>query len=133
MSEDRLNLTGLWHGTFSYPHLMPPNGFLAELREFNGAVTGEISERSDASRDKGQTKLALVNGSRTGSNVVFVKRYDDLRRAQTPVHYTGVVNGSGDEITAAWEIPGHWAGTFIMVRGARKVAEAEARISEVVR
>lgn len=133
MTESRLNLTGLWHGIFNYPRHMPPNSFTAELRDMGGSITGETSERSDSSEDSAPVIHAFINGRRLGAQVIFTKHYDELRRATLAVHYAGTLNARGDEIAGAWNIPGYWAGTFLMVRTKRNGSEVERKISETVR
>jgi hypothetical protein len=128
VTEDR-NLTGLWHGTFSYPRLMAPTDFLLDLRDHNGSISGETHERSDQGPDRGRTISALVDGSRAGSEVRFTKRYDALHR-RTPIAYAGTLNDEATEIVGTWTIPGTWSGTFIMVRDQQRKADVAERIAE---
>lgn len=133
MADSRsIDLTGHWEGLFSYPRLMPPNGFEAELRETSGHIDGETTERSDWRRNRGSTVIALLSGHRDGHAVSFIKRYDDIQRVE-PVHYEGTLSADGDEITGTWRISGQWSGSFIMVRRTRPGAVAERKTAETVR
>jgi len=129
MAEDTLNLTGFWKGVFSYPHSLPPNQFDAELREHAGLITGETSEHGRT----GQTLHGMIEGQRHGFEVGFSKLYDAMRRATTPVHYSGILSGDGTEISGTWTIPGSWSGTFLMVRAKPKAIAVERKVAETVR
>ena len=127
--SDPLDVTGAWEGIFSYPRGLPPSGFRAELREAGGAIVGETEESGDG----GATRHALVAGTRSGGAVIFTKRYDEADRAPHPVNYAGTLDAAGDEITGRWDIPGHWSGTFIMVRAARRAVPVAVEVAETVR
>lgn len=133
MAAEELDLTGLWTGIFSYPRALPPNQFDAELRDQAGVLTGETFEYGKNGRSKGKPLPAMIEGSRHGFDVSFVKRYDEFRRAATPVFYSGRVSGDGLEISGTWDIPGQWSGTFLMIRARPKAAAIERKIAEVVR
>jgi hypothetical protein len=133
MASEELNLSGLWKGIFNYPRLLPPNQFDAELRDYEGVLTGETFERGNGFRNKGQPLHAMIEGNRQGHEVNFVKRYDEFKWASTPVHYSGWVNGDGSKISGSWEIPGQWSGTFLMIRAKPLAAAVERKVSEVVR
>jgi hypothetical protein len=130
---EKLNLTGRWTGIFSYPRTLPPNQFEAELRDHLGALTGETFELGNNPRNKGQPLRAMIEGHRHGHEVSFIKHYDAFRRAATPVHYSGRVSGDGSEISGTWDIPGHWSGSFLMIRARPAAEAAERRIAETVR
>ena len=132
MSEE-VNLSGAWKGIFAYPRSLPPNQFDAELRDHGGILTGETFEQGNTPRTRGQPLHAMIEGNRNGCHVHFVKRYDAFRRAATPVFYSGRLSEDGSEISGIWEIPKHWAGTFLMVRARSKGAGAERKIAETVR
>ena len=133
MSDDPLDVSGSWDGIFNYPRGVPSNAFRAELVEHAGAISGETHERSDAHHDRGATVVALLDGRRSGTDISFTKRYDDLVRAGHPVSYTGALSSEGDEITGTWNIPGEWSGTFIMVRQTRAGSAAKQQVEETVR
>ena len=96
-----------------------------------GVITGEISEPGEFFEPPGTCQYAVIEGSREGGTLRFVKIYDDLSRP-TP-HYHGIVQPGGDEIEGEWTIPGDWSGTFLMIRGCEKPGRSvELRVSEKV-
>jgi len=131
MSEGAsFDLSGDWRGIFNYPSMCPPNEFRAALRDSAGVLSGLISQSREVFDHPGPDRQALIEGSRDGASVRFVKIYDDLDRP-TP-HYEGTVQPGGDEIEGTWTIPGDWSGTFLMVRQSRAAAKAERKVSEKV-
>ncbi len=127
------DLSGGWDGIYNYPRGMRPNAFTATLRDSGGLLAGEVSEPSQDPQDHGAILHALLEGSREGSAVRFVKTYDAPSRSHYAVIYTGTVNGEGTEISGRWDIPGVWSGTFIMVRHVGAEDAAETRVEEIVR
>lgn len=127
MTKNERNISGAWKGIFNYPRALPPNQFDAELRDHLGVLTGEAFEDGDGVRNKGQPLHALIEGRREGSDVNFTKRYDDLKRSGTPVHYSGRVSGDGAEISGTWAIPGQWSGTFLIIRAKPNAPKAEKK------
>ena len=125
------DLSGPWSGIYNYPALYPPNTFEATIRDVGGMITGEISQPGEFFEPPGIVRHAMIEGSRAGSSLSFVKYYDDLDRP-TP-HYHGVIQPGGDEIQGEWTIPGNWSGTFLMVRGLRAAAAVERKVEEKVR
>ncbi len=66
-------------------------------------------------------------GSRSGSAVSFVKRYQPPGYGYSHVFYEGTVNADATEIDGRWKLPDNAAsGTFLMIRSG-KPAEAVAR------
>jgi hypothetical protein len=118
------DLTGRWSGIFNYPAMFPPNSFEAEIRDTSGLIAGLITQPREAFEGPGPDRQAVIEGSREGNIVRFVKYYDDLDRP-TP-HYHGIIQPGGNEIEGEWTIPGDWSGTFLMIRGAGN-EEAVAR------
>ena len=130
MSGEEHDLSGQWSGIYNYPSLYPPNSFEATIRDSAGQITGVITQPGEFFEPPGTVQQAVIEGSREGGTVSFVKIYDDLSRA-TP-HYHGVIQAGGDEIEGEWTIPGDWSGTFLMIRGASAGAAAMRRVSEKV-
>ena len=130
MTEADHDLSGHWTGLFSYPSLYPSNTFEAVIRDSGGLITGVITQPREVMEPVGPPQQAVIDGSRTGSTLRFIKIYDDLTRA-TP-HYHGTIQPGGDEIEGEWTIPGNWSGTFLMIRGSKAGAAIERRISEKV-
>jgi hypothetical protein len=124
------DLSGEWSGIYSYPSLYPPNLFEAVIRDSGGLVTGVISQPGEFFEPTGTVQHAVIEGSREGGTLAFIKIYDDLDRP-TP-HYRGTIKPGGDEIEGEWTIPGNWSGTFLMIRGAKAGAAIERRVSEKV-
>jgi hypothetical protein len=124
------DLSGTWRGIYNYPRHYPPNMFEAEIRDTGGLITGVISQPGEFFEAAGTVHHAVIEGSREGSTLRFVKMYDDLRRP-TP-HYHGIVQPGGDEIEGEWTIPGDWSGTFLMIRGAGAGEAIERKVSEKV-
>ena len=126
-----LDLSGRWTGLYNYPGPFPPVSFEAELRELGGSIGGTMSE-PDEEHGGGGTLHAVVDGSRQGSAVTFTKIYEDAERMPEPVFYSGTVQPDGNEISGHWDIPGHWSGTFLMVRTPDAAEAAEAQVGEEV-
>jgi len=124
------DLSGQWTGIFNYPAFYPPNSFEATIRDFGGAISGVITQPREFFEPPGGLQHAVIEGTREGNTLRFIKIYDDLARA-TP-HYHGVVQPGGDEIEGQWTIPGDWSGTFLMIRGARVSETVGRRVSEKV-
>jgi hypothetical protein len=122
------DLSGRWTGIFNYPSLMPPIGFEAILSDVGGAIGGTVSEQDDDPHGMGGSLHSFIEGHREGHAVTFTKMYDDLDRMPDAVFYSGTIEPDGNEISGRWEIPGAWAGTFLMIRdsGAAETAEEEA-------
>jgi hypothetical protein len=128
--EADFDLSGEWSGIFNYPSHFPPNTFEATIRDAGGLITGLVTQPREAFESPGPSRQAVIEGSREGAVLRFVKIYDDLDRP-TP-HYSGVVQPGGDEIEGEWTIPGDWSGTFLMIRGARAGVAQDIRVSEKV-
>jgi len=131
VSEDAdHDLSGQWSGIYNYPALYPPNTFEASIRDTGGLITGVITQPGEFFEPPGTVQTAVIEGRREGSQLSFIKIYDDLGRP-TP-HYHGVIQPGGDEIDGEWTIPGNWSGTFLMVRGPRGGAAVERKATEKV-
>ena len=128
--ESEHDLTGQWSGIYNYPSLLPPNTFEASIRDAGGVITGVIRQPGEIIEPPGIHQHAVIEGTRAGSVVRWVKMYDDLTRA-TP-HYQGTVQPGGDEIEGTWHIPGDWSGTFLMMRRRKEQARETRKVSEKV-
>ncbi|HEX8525989.1 hypothetical protein [Allosphingosinicella sp.] len=126
------DLSGRWNGIFNYPGPFPPVAFEAELRDQDGSITGMISEPDESPRGTAGTLHSIVDGSREGRSVSFSKMYEDEERMPEPVFYGGTVQPDGNEISGRWEIPGHWSGTFLMVRDPGAAETAAEEVAEEV-
>ena len=132
MSAGKQDLSGRWSGIFSYPRLLPPTPFDADLRDHLGALLGETFEYGAGRRTKGRPMHGMIEGQRSGDVVSFVKTYDDLGRLHTPVYYSGRLNADGTEISGTWEIPGHWSGNFLMMRAKADSVVMERELAQPV-
>jgi len=117
------DLSGHWTGIFSYPRDIPATGFEATLFDGAGTLTGHVVEPR---HDGTGVVEALIDGRRDGPRVRFAKSYDGQDQDYDLVRYEGEVDADGVEITGRWEIPGVWAGTFIMIRERGLTADTAA-------
>ncbi len=120
MSDD---LSGDWIGNYSYPGELEPVPFLATLIEGNGHLTGETKEPGQTP-EMGTIAHALLQGTRQGVQVRFMKMYDTIE--DEPILYEGTVDDAGNEIQGCWTIVGEWSGSFVMSRAASVEDKIEA-------
>lgn len=113
------NLTGIWHGLYSYPGGRPPVSFVATLIEAGSTVSGTTHEPCDTGGSPGDVLFATLLGRRQGSTVAFLKTYDGSNPYYSRVTYEGTLSADGTEIEGRWIVPGN-AGKFLMVRSAGK-------------
>ena len=59
--------SGLWDGLYSYPRILAPVSFVADLKETRGWLTGatgnsdeRFRERPDSERDAARAKVGLI-------------------------------------------------------------------------
>ncbi len=121
------NLTGIWHGLYSYLDGRPSVAFVATLIEAGATVSGTTHEPSDGQDEPKATLYATLTGRRHGASVTFLKTYERAGpRYLSAVAYQGMLSGDGTEIEGAWLIPGGSWGKFLMIRSAG-TAEALGR------
>jgi hypothetical protein len=111
------SLTGVWDGTFIQPGVGAVT-FLATLIEAGGALSGSVTEPCMMPGCPRSEHNAQLAGSRSGSAVSFVKRYEPPGYGYDTVTYEGSVNADATEIDGRWRIPGI-SGTFLMIRSGR--------------
>jgi hypothetical protein len=116
MSGDPLNLSGVWHGQFSYTSGQQPASFTASLLERNALVDGDTEEVGAVGAARGETLTAQVQGRRTGQEITFLKLYDGAFDEYDAVQYVGEISDDGSEILGRWSIPGEGSGEFMMIR-----------------
>jgi hypothetical protein len=128
MSDDRQDLTGVWYGRDDASGYDETNGFIAQIEEHAGALSGIITEPDTT----GQTgvRRAFVSGMRTCGVMEFVKQYDGGAMAHA-VRYFGEINRDATEITGGWVIVQH-GGTFVMEREKFSVEELEEEEIDVI-
>ncbi len=124
------DLSGRWTGIFNYPQFLPPMGFEAILTDREGEIGGTITERDDGPLGIGGTLLSIVEGRRHGSAVTFTKMYENFELMPDAIFYSGTLQPDGNEISGRWEIPGAWAGTFLMIRESGVAESVEVEVGE---
>ena len=124
------NLTGIWQGLYSYPFGSSVS-FVATLIDSGGSLTGSTHE--PCSFHAGRTICAMLEGSREGHAVSFVKTYQEAGpHYAAAVRYRGTLSGDATEIAGRWTIWRVLSGKFLMIRSAGKAAEVERTQSELV-
>ena len=128
MADAAHNLTGVWHGRFTYPRWYEPGTFIAILVETGGALSGTTEEACTVGAIQGMTLHGVIQGSRREHAVRFVKTYDGTGGWSHAVVYDGTLSSDGTEIEGRWRIAGIWSGTFLMIRstGLPEAVEREA-------
>ena len=132
MSKARINVSGLWLGSYSYPAGMAPTTpFMASLEDHDGSLTGSTVEPNTMGHSSDMLQAQLT-GSRHGSAVDFTKMYDGESDAAHVVDYVGRLSGDGNTITGVWSLA-ETDGTFEMHREAvwEEVAGTEAEVVRV--
>ena len=111
-----LNLTGVWHGLYSYPVAMPSVSFVATLSDQGGWFDGTTEEIGGVGDTVGRTLTASLQGRRSGRSITMLKIYHGPSAYYDSVHYAGDLNEDGTEISGTWRVAANWSGTFLMVR-----------------
>ncbi len=123
------SLTGIWHGTYSYPRNQGPVSFVATLIEHGSSVSGTTHEPCCFGGNLGEVLYAALFGSRRGSAVSFVKTYDGANPFYRAVAYEGALSSDGTEIEGRWIIRGEWSGKFLMIRSIGKQAAVSRKVA----
>ena len=130
---ERLALTGVWDGLFSYPRHLAAVPFTAVILQTGVRLGGTIFEQPTDGRFAGQVLNAMVEGEHEGAAVRFVKTYDAAHKIHgRPIRYDGVLSRDGTEIEGRWSIPGNWSGKFLMMRSGRGLQAARLRRKQAV-
>jgi hypothetical protein len=126
------NLTGLWHGQYSYPTATrAPVPFTANLIEAEDSIGGSITERAMVGKAGSRTLYATISGRRSGSSVSFMKIYEAHCGPYTSVAYHGALSEDGLEIGGEWIAAG-WSGRFLMIRASGLKSVARKKIAAKV-
>jgi hypothetical protein len=124
------NLTGIWQGLYTYSHGSSVS-FVATLIDSAGSLSGSTHEA--CSFRSGRTVCAMLEGSREGHAVSFLKTYQDAGPFYAAtVRYQGTLSNDATEIEGRWTIWRILSGKFVMVRPAGRAAEVEHTQSELV-
>ena len=124
------SLSGSWTGRFDYDNVAngTPVSFDAVLTQSGSTIRGEIVEPNTFRPETTDTLLAVVTGTRSGSNVSFTKIYTDFEDTDHP-HYEGQINTTATRITGRWYFPSMSSikGTFSLARTAEAAARKKAK------
>ncbi len=126
---DKLDLSGAWQGLFHYPIVQAPVSFRATLHDADGILVGSTEETGEIGDAAGRMISATLQGRRTAFSVTWLKIYDGDFQHYDAVRYEGAVSEDGLEIEGRWTVPGHWSGTFLMIRAASATREVEEAIA----
>ncbi len=122
------NLTGVWHGLYSYAVYREPVYFVATLIDAGSSFSGTTHESEIGEKGAPLTLFASVEGSRTGKAAVFTKAYDGSSGWSHTVSYAGMISDDGTEIEGIWSIGSEATGRFLMIRN-RGVSESTLRVA----
>ncbi len=115
------DLTGRWHGVYFYPvdpelnpfDDVPPMGFVAELVDHGGHITGQTWEGTSLLDPHGPDVEADIEGHRIGTDLSFTKSPQGHWHT---IEYHGQISEDGLSVSGTWAIPGSWSGTWRMNR-----------------
>jgi hypothetical protein len=125
---DRQNLTGVWHGLYTYPGDQGSVFFVATLIESGSSLSGSTYEPCAGADCPTGTLFALLSGSRNAGAVTFVKTYErGGHRFQHPITYAGSLNADATEIEGRWNISRSGSGKFLMIRSAGRAETVERK------
>jgi hypothetical protein len=110
------NLTGIWHGIYSYPIARAPVSFVATLIETASMISGTTHEPCAIGGHSGELLYATLLGNRRAGAIAFVKTYEGTNPHYGTVAYEGTLSPDGTEINGRWTVPGNWSGKFLMIR-----------------
>lgn len=126
MTAQDNNLTGVWHGLYTYPTQHMPVYFVATLIDSGHHISGMTHESEIGAFGAPLTLHAAIAGARHAMTVSFTKSYDGSGGWDHSVAYEGSVNGEWTEIEGRWTIGIRAAGKFLMIRS-RGVTESVVR------
>jgi hypothetical protein len=120
MSDANKDVTGVWHGLYSYDFAQAPVYFVATLLAGANWISGTSHEASEGKIDQALTLYAALEGSIAGDSVAFVKTYDGSGGWNHSVPYSGSLSPDGLEIEGTWHIKDIGflpvSGRFLMIR-----------------
>jgi hypothetical protein len=129
MSTERANLTGTWHGQFTYPRYRKPVFFVGTLVESAGWIDGTTQEPGPFT---GGTLYAAISGRRSGRAVTFVKKISEwapvVRRSQLRRQTKRRRHGDKGKLA---DFP-RLVRRFLMIRSSGTEASVTGEVSEFV-
>jgi hypothetical protein len=131
VSGDPLDMSGLWHGTYSYVgYARGAMPFAANIVDDGGHLSGTIIEPSaDEEQVFGAEEVeSVIAGARGGQAVDFTKTYQGVAWNHS-VDYVGRLSSDGQIVTGMWSVDS-LDGTFEMHRDL-KLEELAAQEEEV--
>jgi len=130
VSGDPLDMTGLWHGTYSYvgysQGTMP---FAANIFDGGGHLSGSIIEPASGEESLYVEEIeAMVAGARGGRSVDFTKTYAGQVWTHS-VDYVGQLSPDGQTVIGMWSVDS-LDGTFEMHRDLKleELTDQEAEV-----
>jgi hypothetical protein len=126
MTQSNENLTGVWHGLYSYAAFREPVYFVATLIDTGSMIAGTTHESEIGESGAPLTLFAAIDGQKSGHSVNFTKLYDGSAGWDHSVSYVGELNADCSEIEGQWTIANKASGRFLMIRN-RGVTESVMR------
>jgi hypothetical protein len=126
------DLTGVWHGLYSYPAYLEPVYFVATLIGSGAGFSGTTHEAATGRTGAPLTLYAALSGSLAHPTVAFIKTYDGTGGWRHSVKYAGEIDGDATEIEGRWIISAAWSGRFLMLRSAGMSEDAVRKVFETV-
>jgi hypothetical protein len=132
MSKDRLDMTGLWHGTYSYAgYARVSMPFAANIVDNQGHLSGSIIEPASGEEALHAEEVeAAIAGARGGQAVDFIKTYRG-RAWDHAVDYVGRLSANGQTVTGMWSVE-TLDGKFEMHRDISLEELASAEVAEEI-
>jgi len=124
------NLTGVWHGLYTYPARRARVLFDATLIESGSWLSGSTHEICDSGPSRGRLICATLLGERSGGRIAFTKTYDGTAPGYDMVEYEGTLSACSSEIEGRWSIRHNWSGKFLMIRFKGKEQAVERKVFE---
>ncbi len=129
--QDPTDLSGLWFGWYTYPHMVEKVEFTAWITATGTVFTGTTLEPNTfAHPDLGELSAEL-KGTLHDQSVLFEKRYLPVPGTHTlPIVYSGTLSSNGDHMAGQWILESG-SGLFELsrLRAANDAANLAARFS----
>jgi hypothetical protein len=116
MNKKAQNLTGVWHGLYSYQAYKEPVYFVATVIDGGSFISGSTHESAVGETGAPLTLFASLEGTCRDNVVHFTKSYDGQSGWDHAVSYIGTLNDDATEIEGIWTIGAKATGRFLMIR-----------------